>query len=122
KRIGMMMNEFPNSAFLPKDVRHSQNHRSRLVLSDHQRLATLDRHGVSQIIADSGGNVFDPDLGSAFFEAGGGPIIPGVNFGPSLSQAAPAAHDCDVVAMRGVLFPESRIAVDEAIGSGFELR
>jgi hypothetical protein len=48
----MTMNEFPITAFLPKDTRNSQSHRRWLVSAGYQRFAPLDRHGVSQISTD----------------------------------------------------------------------
>ncbi len=114
KRIGVTMKEFPHTVLPSKDLRDSQSTRSRFLLIDHTHVfLVLYGYGERQITTDAGVKVFEVLLGPGFFEVRRRPIAAIANFVPTLFMPTKRTEHCGIVAVRGILLPQSGIAVDK---------
>ncbi len=117
------MQELPNTVFLSKDLRNSQNTRSRFLLITHTHFfLSFDRYGKGQIAADAGVKVFDLLRGSTVFELRRRPVVPRAHFIPTLFMPTKRTEYGGIVAVRGIMLPQSGIAIDETSLRRFPLK
>ena len=117
------MQEFPHTVFLSKDLRDSQSTGSRFVLIDHLHFfLVLYSHSERQIATDASVKVFEFFRGPAFFEVRRRPIASLAHFVPTFFMPAKRTEHCGIVAVRGILLPQSWITVDETKLGRFPLR
>lgn len=114
ERISVAMKEFPSASILAKNLCCSQSSLSRRLIADTRSFLSLDPHGESQVSTDSDVKVLHLHCGAGFMVLRRRPVVTRTDRFPALfTIATKPAEYCGVGPVRGILFPQGGIAIDE---------